>query len=360
MFKAKKIIVILLAIILLLPCFIISISAETVDYSIPFSRPDSDFFSGFMEILFQNKTTGRKYVRVQSWSFSNINVSSNVDLQTLMVSANVTSSSITINYGFPSYKTDLYYSFDLDIAYITDTGTFDISTLRFSKDSGSSSIPSTSNSFWVPTEDKVVGVHIFGNGSFASNSSIKSGNSFNVVYGTDNTVINELRALKSILGSQAQDIINNQNQNTDEIKNNQDKNTQNVIDNQNQLQENEKNEAGSTGGGGVDDIGSIIPNDSEGFISSINNLVGVMSYNGTNCNWELPSVSLPKIDGVMPEIKLWDKLEIPFEYWIKQIPSSIMTLVQSLLTIALIVYCFKELYSIISYVLTLKGGGTGE
>lgn len=158
----------------------------------------------------------------------------------------------------------------------------------------------------------------------------------------------------------SQQIIDNQNENTDKIIQNQDENTQAIIDNEKELQEQEKQEANDTGDDGVNQIGSVIPNDSDGFIDSIGNLVGAMSYTGTDCNWELPSVSLPKIDGVMPSIKLWDKQEIPFEYWIAKIPSGTMTLVQSLLTIALIVYCFKELYSVISYVLTLKGGGANE
>lgn len=153
---------------------------------------------------------------------------------------------------------------------------------------------------------------------------------------------------------------NAQEYETDRIIDNQDKNTQAIIDNQNEIQENERNEANTTGDDGVDEITSFIPNDSDGFINALGDLVDAMSYNGTECNWTIPSVSIPKIDGIMPSIKLWDELEIPFEYWIGKIPSAIMTLIRSLLTIALIIYCFKELYSIISYVLTLKGGGASE
>ncbi len=158
----------------------------------------------------------------------------------------------------------------------------------------------------------------------------------------------------------AQQIIENQDKNTDKIVQNQDENTQAIIDNEKELQEQEKQEASDTGDDGVNEMSSAIPNDSDGFVDSLGNLVNAMSYTGTDCNWELPSVSIPAIDGVMPEIKLWDKKEIPFEYWISQIPSGIMTLVRSLLTIGLIIYCFKEMYSVISYVLTLKGGGASE
>ena len=192
-------------------------------------------------------------------------------------------------------------------------------------------------------------------------------NPYSFYYSSDviiNDTLNQILGVLSANSGNSQQIIdavtNNNNVNTDKITQNEDENTQEIIDNQNQLQENEKTEAGDTGGGGVDEIGSVVPNDSQGFVNSLGSLVNAMSYSGTNCNWELPSVSLPAIDGVMPEIKLWDKKEISFEYWINQIPSGILLLVQSLLTIALIIYCFKELYSIISYVLTLKGGGASE
>ena len=121
-------------------------------------------------------------------------------------------------------------------------------------------------------------------------------------------------------------------------------------------QRDEKNEASQTGDDGVNELGSVIPNDSQGFIDSIGNLVSSMSYNGTDVGWKFPALKLPAIDGVMPEIKLTEEKEIPFEEWINKIPNGILTLVRSLLTVALIIYCFKELYSIISYVLTLKGG----
>lgn len=124
--------------------------------------------------------------------------------------------------------------------------------------------------------------------------------------------------------------------------------------------EQEKEEANKGGNDSVDELGSVIPNDSGGFIDSLSNFVGAMAYDGTECDWKFPALYLPAIQGVMPKINLTDELEIPFEYWISKIPSGILTLVRSLLTIALIVFCFKELYNIISYVLTLRGGASNE
>lgn len=127
-----------------------------------------------------------------------------------------------------------------------------------------------------------------------------------------------------------------------------------------QVLDEEEDRANKGGNDSVNELGSVIPNDSGGFIDSLSNFVGAMAYDGTECNWQFPSLYLPAIQGVMPKINLTDELEIPFEYWISKIPSGILTLVRSLLTIALIVFCFKELYNIISYVLTLRGGGNSE
>lgn len=156
------------------------------------------------------------------------------------------------------------------------------------------------------------------------------------------------------------DIIVNQDKNADKITQNNDKNTDKIIDNQNQLQENEKNEAESSGQGSVDDISGAIEDKSAGFISSITSLVSSMSYEGTACAWSFPALKLPAIEGVMPEYQLTEEKPIDFEFWVNKIPADILLLVRSLLTIALIGYCFKELYSTISYVLTLKGGGNNE
>ena len=137
-------------------------------------------------------------------------------------------------------------------------------------------------------------------------------------------------------------------------------NTDKIIDNQNQLQENEKNEAETQGQGSVDSVAGAIEDKSAGFVSAIGSLVNSMSYNGTACAWSFPALKLPAIEGVMPEYQLTQEQPIDFEFWVNKIPSDILLLVRSVLTIALIVYCFKELYSTISYVLTLKGGGNSE
>lgn len=150
-------------------------------------------------------------------------------------------------------------------------------------------------------------------------------------------------------------IIDNQNENTDKEIQADKENTQDIIDNQNQLAEQEKNEINQSGNDATNGVENV-PNESDGFINAISNLVRALSYNGTECKWTLPQVKIPKISNIVPEISLIEEQDIDFGVWIQKLPTNILKLIQAVFTCALIVYCFKELYSAISYVFTLKGG----
>lgn len=121
--------------------------------------------------------------------------------------------------------------------------------------------------------------------------------------------------------------------------------------------EKDKEAATQQGNQSTADIDNMITDDSAGFVDSLGALSSSMSYTGTSCSWTFPTVKLPAISGVMDEVTLVESKEIDFTYWVNSIPSGILLLIQSVCTVALIVFCFKELYGAISYVLTLKGGG---
>lgn len=118
--------------------------------------------------------------------------------------------------------------------------------------------------------------------------------------------------------------------------------------------EEEKNQASTQGGNSVSEGTNAIEDKGQGFTNSLNGLVGSMSYNGTECSWTFPTVKLPAISGVMSETTLIQSQDINFGMWIDAIPSDIMLLIRSVLTMGLIVYCFKEFYDTIAYVLTLR------
>lgn len=124
--------------------------------------------------------------------------------------------------------------------------------------------------------------------------------------------------------------------------------------------EKDKEAATQQGNQSTADIDNMITDDSAGFVDSLGGLTSSMSYTGTNCSWTFPTVKLPTISGVMDEVTLVESQEIDFTYWVNSIPSGILLLIQSVCTVALIVFCFKELYGAISYALTLKGGGNSE
>lgn len=147
---------------------------------------------------------------------------------------------------------------------------------------------------------------------------------------------------------------------TDNITQNQDENTQEIIDNQNQLQENEKNEASSSGNSNVDDVIGAIPTDNEGLINALTNFAGAMMYNGTECAWTFPEVKFPKVAGITTDITLIEEQPINFKPMIDAvIPDNIMKLIKAISTVGLIIYCCKELYGWIEYIATLRKGKSG-
>lgn len=124
--------------------------------------------------------------------------------------------------------------------------------------------------------------------------------------------------------------------------------------------EQEKQEAGSTGNDAIDGLTSAIPADNDGVIAAMRKLSAAMSYTGTECKWKFPALYIPAIDGVTPRIDLSGEKDINFTEWINAMPADVIEVVRIIATIALILYCFKELYNLIKYILTMKGGGGGN
>lgn len=122
----------------------------------------------------------------------------------------------------------------------------------------------------------------------------------------------------------------------------------------------EKSEANKGGNSNVNDLLNIVPNDTDGLLNSIKNLTSSLSYNGTEAKLKVPKISIPAISGVIPETQLIDGLEIDFGYWVEKIPSNILNLVRALSTIGLIMFCVRELYGWIQYILTMRKGDGNE
>lgn len=180
-------------------------------------------------------------------------------------------------------------------------------------------------------------------------------------YGTDvlDDVLSELSLLTDLFNANS-DIIKSQTDKIDESLSelNEDINEEMSELNQgiDELVTQGQAEYNSAVSGADDSLNVItgIENKGEGIISAMGSLISALSYNGTECNWQLPEVYIPAIPNVIDRTLLFQNAEIDFEFWIDKIPDNIMTVIKALSTLALIIYCFKELYGTLAYVFTLK------
>ncbi len=119
----------------------------------------------------------------------------------------------------------------------------------------------------------------------------------------------------------------------------------------------EEDKSKTAGNDSTSDVNNAVPDKSAGFLTAIKKLIGAMSYDGTTAVWKVPEIKLPALQNVMEERTLLDETSVDFGAMVAKFPNTIISLVQNLLTAGLIVFCFKELYDTIQYVLTLRGGG---
>lgn len=124
----------------------------------------------------------------------------------------------------------------------------------------------------------------------------------------------------------------------------------------NAILDEEERRANQGGNDAIDDVNGAITDNSGGFIDAIGALATALSYNGTEAAWTFPKISMPEIEGVMDGYTLVESQPIDFGEWVQKMPASLLQLVRALTTIGLIVFCFKELWGIVSYVMVLKGG----
>ena len=384
MSKAKKIVLVFLS-ILTISALVFSVPASASTgtvFTMAHQQPDASNYDGYLEVYYHNTNNSKDYVYTYFWSIANLTLDTTENVVFPRMLVNVYKTSLNWSYGFTSNTKTDSFKYVLITGFMRNNDGYYHTNYEGSVDN----LPYLTGSFGVPSSCEIVGVKIYGNGYFGTNSIDSSnGGSWTVVYGGDNAILNKLEEIKQTLIQQNgnnQAIINNADKNASNIQanadknasenranadknasniqSNADKNADKIINNQNQIVENERNETQTQGEDSIDGVSGAIEDKSSGFVKSIGNLVSAMSYNGTACAWKFPALKLPAIKGVMSETKLTDEKPIDFAYWVNKIPSNILLLVRSVLTIALIGYCFKELYNTISYVLTLKGGGNDE
>ena len=123
--------------------------------------------------------------------------------------------------------------------------------------------------------------------------------------------------------------------------------------------DNEKEQSKGEGNKFVDQILDALPDPSQDVLAALKGLTDATAYTGTDAVLPIPAIVLPGIDGLFPETEIWGGTEFDFGEYIGMLPSALLTLVRSLFTIAIVLFCVYELKGIISYCLTLrenKGG----
>ena len=338
MSKAKKIIICVLGACLVACSGLTAFATQTIYVNT--SRPQTSDTLSYIELYMTNPASG-EYMGIMGVYVINTEPSgSTVFILTGNNTAEIRSSNIL--YG---YWSDLVWN-----TWNTVTGS------GGSQGSGGSTL-----SLWFnPDVFKISAVRVYG--SIRNTSTITTGD-YTICYGEDKIICERLDSIVSLLQQQnanTDKITSNADKNASNIQSNDDKNTQAIIDNQNQLAEQEKTETQNSGNNSVNDVSGSVPDKSAGMLSALQSLSNAVSYTGTTAKWTFPQMYIPAISGVTDRINLNPEMEIDFSYWINQIPQDIRTIISALATIGLVIFAFKELYGLISYVLTLKGGGNNE
>lgn len=172
----------------------------------------------------------------------------------------------------------------------------------------------------------------------------------NKLYYLNDFTLSPVGATKSLFSEEEyqQGILSGINQTNDKLDD-----TNSKLDDILNLPDQEYDFGTEQGAEGVDNLVGAIDDKGPGFFSAIGNLITTVSYSGTDAKWTFPALKIPKISNIVPEIKLSEETEIDFNYWINKIPDKILSTIRYVLTIALICFCFYELYDTIEE--SLKG-----
>lgn len=121
--------------------------------------------------------------------------------------------------------------------------------------------------------------------------------------------------------------------------------------------EKEEQEIEDKGNQAIEDTTEAMPeNNGTGVISALGNLISAFSYLGEDAVLPIPQVSIPAISGMWEKKVLIEETELDFGEMISNFPSGLMLFLQASTTIALIIWCIKELWNMIQYFVSLRGG----
>lgn len=120
----------------------------------------------------------------------------------------------------------------------------------------------------------------------------------------------------------------------------------------------EKKEAESVAGESIDSVqGAIDSGDTAGVTGAIKKLIEPMTYSGRDASWVFPAIKIPQIGEIVPEMVLSEEKEIDLLQFRDGIADSLLMVIRAIADICIVIFCFKELYGMYDFVLTLRKGG---
>lgn len=329
---------VLALVLFIVPCFFLQASAAET-YNFPISRPTVTDNSCYFEVITADNACYVYCVTVSSFVYS---FDSNVSVSAPKISFNA--------------KVD--DSGNLWVTCDNQSSQNFQDTMNFYGvifDSfGSSRLASNSykqSGLYVGTEYKSIKAYNC-KGKFRGDSSV-------FVYSNEINVNEKLDIIIATLQQNNQasnNIVGSINQGTQDVKDNQDKNTEAIIENDKQLQENEKNEANSTGDSGVSDVQEAIPDYSGNILGAFKELINCFCHSNTDCSFVMPEFKTPAIAGIIPSYKIWDEFSVDFMYYYNLIPKKITFCARFLLNAGVLLWGVYEIYDLIQYVVTLRKG----
>lgn len=159
-------------------------------------------------------------------------------------------------------------------------------------------------------------------------------------------VIDGLGDVKDVLQS-TNDKLDNMQGSIDKLPDEFGDEIQNVIDK-------EEQENTSAGQEFVDQILEVLPDSSIEILAALKSLPDAMSYTGTDAVLKIPGITMPAIGELVPSFVIWEGASMDFGEYVEMLPAGLLSLVRSLFTIAIVLFCAYELKGIISYCLTLR------
>ena len=219
-------------------------------------------------------------------------------------------------------------------------------------------LPSTNNSYFKPglavyglvARDSYSGPYNISVLSISIDFTISSLYRLQEQTGETNELLDEVNRQLAEQGKTMEDILNQQEQTNDKL----DQLPGQIGDHMQGVIESEKEESKSEGNKFVDQILDALPDPSTDVLAALKSLTDATAYTGTDAVLPIPSIVLPGIDGLFPETEIWGGTQFDFGEYLNLLPPTLLTLVQSLFTIAIVLYCVYELKGIISFVFTLN------